>query len=56
MRGEDKTIRSSLAVKDVLGAMDAEDLSNLVQEKCEAGHLRIDASSKNSCEVLSSTH
>lgn len=52
MRGDDKTIRSSLAVNDVLGHIDADELSRAVQNKCGAGHLRVDASSKNGCDVL----
>lgn len=47
MLGTDKQIRSSIAVKDVIGVVDAQGISRLVQGKCEAGHLRVDASSKN---------
>lgn len=44
-RGEDKHVRSSIAVNDVLGSLDTSALSNLVREKCGAGLLRVDASS-----------
>ena len=47
MRGDDKSIRSSLAVKEVVGIVSGDHLSKLIQEKCEARHLRIDASSKS---------
>lgn len=46
MLGDDKDIRSSLAVKEVLGQVDAERLGSAVQDRCGAGHLRVDASSK----------
>ena len=45
MLGDDKSIRSSLTVKDVLGELSGDHLSRVVQEKCGAGHLRVDASS-----------
>ena len=45
--GDDLTIRSSLTVNEVLGQIDVDGLSRVVQDKCEAGHLRIDASSKH---------
>ena len=45
MLGNDKSIRSSLAVKEVLGELSGEHLSKLIREKCGAGHLRVDASS-----------
>ena len=45
--GADKSIRSSLTVKEVVGVLSADYLSNVIQEKCEAGHLRVDASSKS---------
>ena len=44
-RGDDKHIRSSVAVSDVLGNMDADQLGQVVKEKCGAGLLRVDASS-----------
>ncbi|MCJ1454245.1 hypothetical protein MMC28_004597 [Mycoblastus sanguinarius] len=44
MLGNDKSIRSSLSVKDVLGGLDAQEMSRIVQAKCGAGHLRVDAS------------
>lgn len=47
MLAADKSIRSSLAVKEVVGELSADYLSNVIQEKCEAGHLRVDASSKS---------
>ena len=46
MLGGDKSIRSSLMVKEVVGVVSGDYLSKLIQEKCEARHLRIDASSK----------
>lgn len=46
--GEDKDIRVSLAVRDVLGEIDADEMVRVVQEKCGAVLLRIDASSKSS--------
>jgi len=47
MLEENKIIRSSLVAKDVLGTVNVEDLSSLVQGICGAGRLRIDASSKS---------
>ena len=47
MLGNDKSIRSSLAVKEVVGELSGDHLSKVIEEKCEAGHLRIDASSKS---------
>ena len=49
MLGNDKSIRSSLAVREVVGELSAGHLSGVIQEKCGAGHLRVDASSKSSC-------
>lgn len=46
MLGDDKSIRSSLTVKEVLGEVSGISLSKAVQQKCGAGHLRVDASSK----------
>ena len=43
--GDDAQIRSSLMVQDVKGTMSADGLSSLLQTKCGAGHLRVDASS-----------
>jgi len=45
--GEDKDIRSSLAVRDVLGELDVDEMVRAVQERCGAALLRIDASSKS---------
>lgn len=45
--GDDKSIRSSLTVKDVLGWLDVDDVSRAVQDRCGAAHLRVDASSKS---------
>ena len=47
MLGDDKSIRSSLAVKEVMGELSASHLSKVIQEKCGAGHLMVDASSKS---------
>lgn len=49
MLGDDKSIRSSLTVKEVMGELNGDQLSKLIQEKCGAGHLRVDASSKSLC-------
>lgn len=46
--GENKNIRSSMTVSDVLGALDAESVSRQLQEQCGAEVVRIDASSKRS--------
>lgn len=46
MLGDDKSIRSSLAVSEVMGELSGNDLSKVIQEKCGARHLRVDASSK----------
>lgn len=46
--GEDKGIRSSLVVRDVLGELDADDMVRAIQERCGAALLRVDASSKSS--------
>lgn len=46
--GENKNIRSSMTVSDVLGALDVESLSRQLQKKCGAEVVRIDASSKRS--------
>ncbi|CAF9908560.1 MAG: hypothetical protein ALECFALPRED_004675 [Alectoria fallacina] len=44
MLGDDKSIRSSLAVSEVMGELSGNDLSKVIQEKCGARHLRVDAS------------
>lgn len=44
--GDDKSIRSSLTVKEVMGELSGILLSKAIQQKCGAGHLRVDASSK----------
>ena len=49
MLGDDKSIRSSLTVKDVVGELSGDYVSEFIQEKCGAGHLRVDASSESSC-------
>ena len=49
MLGDDKSIRSSLTVNEVVGELSADYISNVIQEKCGAGHLRVDASSKSRC-------
>lgn len=46
MLGDDKSIRSSLTVKEVLGWLNVDDISGAVQDRCGAAHLRVDASSK----------
>ena len=52
MLGADNTIRSSLEVKDVLGQIDSGELSRMVQNKCGAEHLRVDASSKDKGKTI----
>lgn len=47
MLGDDKSIRSSLTVNEVMGELSADHLSKVIQEKCGAEHLRVDASSKS---------
>lgn len=47
LMGEDKNIQSSLVVSDVVGKFDSANLSRMVQEKCEASLLEVDASSKS---------
>ena len=47
MLGDDKSIRSSLTVREVMGELNGDILSKVIQEKCGAGHLRVDASSKS---------
>lgn len=42
--GDDKSIRSSLTVKEVVGELSGDHLSKVIQEKCGAEHLRVDAS------------
>lgn len=49
--GNDERIRSSLSAREVLGRVDGEDLSRILREECEAGLLRVDASSKD-CRSL----
>lgn len=49
-QGERK-VRSSFAVKDVVGTLDVEEISRTLEDKCRAGHMRIDASS-----TLSESH
>lgn len=44
--GDNKHIRSSTTVSDVLGALDVESMSKVVQEKCGAEVLHVDASSE----------
>lgn len=45
MLGDDKTIRSSLTVKEVIGKLSGDHFSRVIQDKCGAGQLRVDASS-----------
>ncbi len=44
--GSNKDIRSRIAVGDVLGEVDADEMVRVTQEQCGAVLLRIDASSK----------
>lgn len=48
IHGDNKNIRSSMTVSDVLGALDVDSVSRQLQEKCGAEVVRIDASSKRS--------
>ncbi len=45
--GEDKRIRSTMSVMDVLGDMDAEKIVEVVGDKCGAALLRVDAASSS---------
>ena len=49
MLGDDKSIRSSLVVREMVGEFSGDELSKVIQEKCGAGHLRVDASSESLC-------
>ena len=53
MLGDDKSIRSSFTVKEVLGWLDVGDISRAVQDRCGAAHLRVDASSKSHLNMFS---
>ena len=44
--GEDKDIRSSLIITDVIGEIDADEIVRVIEEKCGAVLLRVDASSE----------
>lgn len=44
--GDNKNVRSSMTVSNVLGTLDAGNISKEVQEKCGADVLHLDASSK----------
>lgn len=44
LSGEDRNIRSSLKVSDVIGKFDSTNLSRRVQEKCGASLVKVDAS------------
>ncbi|KAK4694960.1 hypothetical protein P7C71_g2705, partial [Lecanoromycetidae sp. Uapishka_2] len=44
MNGDDMSIRSSFSVTDVLGLISGDELSKVIQDRCEASHLRVDAS------------
>ena len=46
MSGEDKRIRSSFTVTDVLGQMDTGTIMETLERKCSAGILNVDASSE----------
>ncbi len=45
LSGDDRNIRSSLMVSDVIGKFDSTNLRRIVEEKCGATPLKIDASS-----------
>ena len=46
MSGEDKRIRSSFTVTDVLGQLDTRVMIETLEKKCSAGTLNVDASSE----------
>lgn len=46
IEGDNKNVRSTMTVSNVLGALDAKSMSKEVQEKCGAEVLHVDASSK----------
>lgn len=46
MLGKEGKIGSSVSVQDVLGNLDIDILSRLLQEKCGAGLTRVDATSE----------
>lgn len=46
IQGKEGKIGSRIAVKDVLGDMGLQNLSRLLQDRCDAGITRVDASSK----------
>lgn len=50
MSGEVKEIRSSISVTDVIGNLDPEKFSEVLQDTCGARLLRVDASSE-SCQL-----
>lgn len=52
MLGDDKSIRSSLTVKEVVGELNGDYLSRVIREKCGAGHLRVDASSRSCGDAI----
>ena len=54
--GEDKRIRSSFTVTDVLGHMDTSEFVELLEKQCDAGTLDVDASSEFSYGVWSVAH
>lgn len=52
--GEDKRIRSSFTVTDVLGEIDTSALIGTLEKKCGAGTWKVDASSECSgCSLIS---
>lgn len=46
--GEDRNVRSSFTVADVSGEIDSSELVRVVEKKCGAGLMSVDASSKSS--------
>lgn len=44
---EDENIRSSLIVSEVVGEFNSANISRTIQDKCGAGLLEVDASSKS---------
>ena len=51
--GDDKAVRSSLAIPDVRGTFNAEKINEMLETKCDAEHVRLDASSKSQGNITS---
>ena len=51
MLGKEGRAFSKLAVRDVVGQISLEKLSKLLQDKCDAGITKVDASSEHNCRA-----